>query len=177
MLEKNRSADCGAGVKSLSMISRRVYQHVKDHNWFAVAIDVVVVVVGVFIGLQVSNWNAERRAEQAARTYIERMREDIAFSVRSTQSTLEYYQTVKIHALAALEGFEKPQEELGEQFLIDAFLAGPSTAPPSAQPLTRSYRQGIELDTESRGSQADRYLLQGRGSDRAVAANPYTVRR
>lgn len=105
------------------MIPRRIYQHVKDHNWFAVGIDFVIVVVGVFIGMQVSNWNAERREEQAARTYIERMREDIAFSVRGAQSSLEYYQTVKTYALGALEGFEKPQEELGEQFLIDAYLA------------------------------------------------------
>ena len=37
---------------------------------------------------------------------------------------MEYYRAVKTHALAALEGFEKPQGELGEQFLIDAYQAG-----------------------------------------------------
>lgn len=49
------------------MLLRRITQHVKDQNWFAVGIDFVIVVVGVFIGLQVANWNAtlgeERRAE------------------------------------------------------------------------------------------------------------------
>ena len=39
------------------MILRRVAEHVKAQNWFAVAIDFVIVVVGVFIGIQVSNWN------------------------------------------------------------------------------------------------------------------------
>ncbi|MDT8442447.1 MAG: DUF6090 family protein, partial [Desulfuromonadales bacterium] len=46
------------------MILRRVIEHVKDQNWFAVGIDFVIVVVGVFIGIQVANWNeaqAERR--------------------------------------------------------------------------------------------------------------------
>ena len=35
------------------MILRRVTEHVKAQNWFAVAIDFVIVVVGVFIGIQV----------------------------------------------------------------------------------------------------------------------------
>src|SRR5688572_24787508 len=105
------------------MIPRRVYEHVKSHNWFAVAIDVVVVVVGVFIGIEVSNWNAERHEKNAARTYIERIREDIATSAQNLQQAVEYYQTVKAHAVNALDGFEKPLDQLDEQFLIDAYFA------------------------------------------------------
>lgn len=39
------------------MLLRSVSQHVKDQNWFAVWVDFVIVVVGVFIGIQVANWN------------------------------------------------------------------------------------------------------------------------
>jgi len=46
------------------MLLRRVTKHVKDQNWFAVGIDFCIVVIGVFIGLQVANWN-EDRAERA----------------------------------------------------------------------------------------------------------------
>ncbi len=46
------------------MILRRITEHVKAQNWTAVALDFVIVVVGVFIGIQVSNWNAAR-AERA----------------------------------------------------------------------------------------------------------------
>ncbi|WP_412069188.1 hypothetical protein [Rubrivirga sp. IMCC43871] len=46
------------------MILRRLTQHVRDQNWTAVAIDFVIVVVGVFIGTQVANWNAERLDQQ-----------------------------------------------------------------------------------------------------------------
>jgi hypothetical protein len=105
------------------MIPRRIYKHVKSHNWFAVGIDFVIVVVGVFIGMQVSNWNAERRENHAARIYIERMREDVEASARSIENAVKFYRAVKAHALAALEGFEKPQDELGEQFLIDSYQA------------------------------------------------------
>ena len=46
---------------------RRVIEHVKAQNWTAVAIDFVIVVVGVFIGIQGSNWN-DARQEAARRT-------------------------------------------------------------------------------------------------------------
>ena len=42
------------------MILRRVIHHAKKQEWTAIAIDLVIVVVGVFIGIQVSNWNADR---------------------------------------------------------------------------------------------------------------------
>lgn len=32
------------------MIPRRVYEHVKAHNWFAVGVDLAVVVLGLLIG-------------------------------------------------------------------------------------------------------------------------------
>ena len=43
------------------MLLRRITKHVTDQNWFAVFIDFLIVVVGVYIGVQVSNWNADRQ--------------------------------------------------------------------------------------------------------------------
>ncbi|GLQ21690.1 hypothetical protein ACFFUB_09300 [Algimonas porphyrae] len=50
------------------MIFRRIKAHVENENWFAVGIDFFIVVVGVFIGLQVANWNEARilKTEEAA---------------------------------------------------------------------------------------------------------------
>ncbi len=47
------------------MILLRVIQHVKIHEWTAIWINLVIVVVGVFIGIQVANWN-EARGDQHA---------------------------------------------------------------------------------------------------------------
>ena len=46
------------------MILRSVTRHVRDQNWFAVGLDFMIVIVGVFIGIQVANWNDERLEEQ-----------------------------------------------------------------------------------------------------------------
>lgn len=105
------------------MIPRRIYEHVAAHNWFAVAIDFLIVVIGVFVGIQVSNWNAARLERSAAKTYIERIREDLSENQRDLARRNAYYAQVKAHALAALEAFDKPADALGEQFLIDAYQA------------------------------------------------------
>jgi len=49
------------------VLLRRLTKHVKDQNWFAVFLDFIIVVFGVFIGLQVANWNEARgdRADEA----------------------------------------------------------------------------------------------------------------
>ena len=55
------------------MLLRRITEHVKAQNWFAVGIDFVIVVVGVFIGLQVSNWNDARQERNNETKYIQRL--------------------------------------------------------------------------------------------------------
>lgn len=63
------------------MILRRITEHVKDQNWTAVALDFIIVVVGVFIGIQVANWNTARQEHNLERAYLARLSTDIAESV------------------------------------------------------------------------------------------------
>ena len=42
------------------MLLRRVTKHIKDQNWFAVFLDFLIVVFGVYIGVQVGNWNENK---------------------------------------------------------------------------------------------------------------------
>jgi hypothetical protein len=59
------------------MLLRRVIEHVKAQNWTAVALDFVIVVVGVFIGIQVSNWNGVRAERAQEADILFALREDI----------------------------------------------------------------------------------------------------
>jgi len=42
------------------MLLRSITKHVKDQNWFAVALDFFIVVVGILIAFQITNWNEGR---------------------------------------------------------------------------------------------------------------------
>lgn len=48
------------------MILRRIAEGIKNQDWFIVVIEIFVVVIGIYIGLQVDDWNKARqdRAEE-----------------------------------------------------------------------------------------------------------------
>ncbi len=60
------------------MILRRFIDHVKTQNWTAVALDFVIVVFGVFIGIQVSNWNDARAERRSEASIIQRLHTEVA---------------------------------------------------------------------------------------------------
>lgn len=55
------------------MLLRRISQHVKDQNWFAVFVDFVIVVVGVLFAFQVTEWSTDREDRVAEASAIERL--------------------------------------------------------------------------------------------------------
>lgn len=74
------------------MLLRRVTQHIKAQNWFAVFIDFLIVVVGVFIGIQVANWNETRKQEIQEKDYLIRLHEDFKANVIGIQRDNEFHQ-------------------------------------------------------------------------------------
>ncbi|HOP22670.1 MAG TPA: hypothetical protein PK055_10115 [Gammaproteobacteria bacterium] len=59
------------------MLLRRITQHIKNQNWFAVFLDFVIVVAGVFIGIQVANWNELKKEQQLEKQYIQNIISDL----------------------------------------------------------------------------------------------------
>ena len=105
------------------MILRRVVEHVKNQQWTAIGIDLVIVVLGVFIGIQVSNWNIERETNQKAAVFSERLRADLKVEAWAYEYLIQYNRDVLANAdkaLAALSG-ERPLSD--EQFVVSAYRA------------------------------------------------------
>ena len=59
------------------MLLRRITQLIKNQNWFAVFLDFVIVVAGVFIGIQVANWNELKKEQQLEKQYIQNIISDL----------------------------------------------------------------------------------------------------
>lgn len=76
------------------MLLRRVIDHFRKQEWTAIGIDFVIVVLGVFIGIQVANWN-EARAERArADGYLERIHNDLQADLTNYQDRLAFWRLV-----------------------------------------------------------------------------------
>ncbi len=80
------------------MILRRITEHVKAQNWFAVGLDFLIVVVGVFVGLQVSNWNAERGERFREQVFLA----SLAADVRSDIAEIDEILRVSTHRMSAM---------------------------------------------------------------------------
>ena len=68
------------------MILRRIIAHMRDQHWTAIAIDFVIVVVGVFVGIQASNYNAERAERRLEAEYTQRIVADLDLILNSRGS-------------------------------------------------------------------------------------------
>ena len=82
------------------MILRRITQHVKAQNWFAVGIDFFIVVVGVFIGIQVANWNSNNANRQEERLILERLHDQLSYA-ETRRNAVENYGFLDLTALSS----------------------------------------------------------------------------
>lgn len=59
-----------------NVILRRLADAIKKQDWFLVLLEVMIVVVGIFIGLQVDDWNQQRLDRVNESIYLEELLED-----------------------------------------------------------------------------------------------------
>ncbi|MEO1642027.1 MAG: DUF6090 family protein [Pseudomonadota bacterium] len=71
------------------MIFRRIKAHIEKENWFAVGIDFFIVVIGVFIGIQVANWNETRANSAKEKIILAAILDDIEDDLQNLNSAFE----------------------------------------------------------------------------------------
>src|SRR4051812_37196783 len=126
------------------MAIRRFREHVAKHNWFAVGIDVAVVVLGVFLGLQANNWNENRVNRQRGEQYRQRLIDDLRDNEEDFRQRVAYYRQIHDLGYAALQDMRGPNSLDPVGFLLEAFKA--------ANILPRSTRRATYQEIVSAGT-------------------------
>jgi hypothetical protein len=97
------------------MLFRRISEHLNQQNWFAVAIDFVVVVLGIFIGMQVTDWNQMRLDRVSERRFLEALHSDLVVTANNINETKQNQDTIhsSLHKLATVgnDGLENYSPE------------------------------------------------------------------
>jgi hypothetical protein len=88
------------------MLLRRLTENLKKQNWSAAGLELFILTLGVFLGLQAENWNQERIERAAARQYMERLSEDFT-SIRDRASRSVDVLIRQIEALSVLSELTK----------------------------------------------------------------------
>lgn len=105
------------------MILRRFGASMRKQDWTAILIELVVVVVGVFIGLQASNWNEDRQADTKAAVYTTHLTEDLREEAWDYQLMIEYNQQVRANAERAAGALTGAVPLDDEALLVAAYRA------------------------------------------------------
>ncbi len=132
------------------MILRRITQHVREQNWTAIGIDFVIVVIGVFVGIQVSNWNQQRQARGQERELLARLRVEIDQNIANAQEKRRFFDTVYASAerTYGFLGHQAPCAGDCWKRVVDAFYASQwRDLRPTREAFDELERLGLPRDT------------------------------
>jgi len=119
------------------MLLRRLLSHVRGENWFAVVLDLFVVVVGLFLGLQIDNWWQAHKDAKLESTYLVEIREDFELNKSQLQISTAALEKLIRDMIALLE-----QSALAEPGMTAAelnALFSSIQSMPTFIPISRAY--------------------------------------
>ena len=107
------------------MILRRVIDHFKKQEWTAIALDFLIVVIGVFVGMQVTNWNEARVARKNERAFVVMVRDTMATNADDIRSYIDLLDSDLKYGSRAADALEKKEPCADDCWprIIDLFLA------------------------------------------------------
>lgn len=104
------------------MILRRVVEHMKAQHWTAVAIELVIVVLGVFIGIRASNWNQARVDARLGQSYVRRLIHDLGQDRVAITARVDYY-TAILHSIQVTDELLRTADADPRALVINAYRA------------------------------------------------------
>lgn len=110
------------------MILRRLSIALRKQDWVTILVETLIVVFGVFIALQVNNWNAARQQSALGGAYLSRMTDDLSamelyLEEKLSEAKARYDLTLGL--LQAASAQDGPDDDLiiaTEAFFTDAWV-------------------------------------------------------
>jgi len=106
-----------------AMILRQLSANLKSQNWTAIAIEFCIVVIGVFVGVQASNWNQERLERRETAHLLKRIEPEIDQIIDFAAHTRDYYATSRRFAETAFAAWNGDRTVSDSDFVIAAYQA------------------------------------------------------
>lgn len=105
------------------MILERLGSRLRQQDWIAVAIELAIVILGVFIAMQVSNWNENRIARAGTRQLLEQLKPELAAIAEFGDNARDYYAVTHANAQTAFKGWAGDPAISDDQFIVAAYQA------------------------------------------------------
>ena len=109
------------------MIYKRMAANLRAQNWLAIGIELGIVIVGVFIGTQVSNWNAQRLEKRETQRMLAQLKPNLQTLTDYFSTARTYYGTTRRYATTALAGWRGDGSVSDRNFVVAAYQASQIT--------------------------------------------------
>ncbi len=97
------------------MLRRRITEHIKAQNWTAIGLDFFIVVAGILIAFQITNWNEARDARSLEREYMTLLTRDLKAIDDTLTAQIVHEEAIASaakHALALINDRTNPHDPL-----------------------------------------------------------------
>jgi hypothetical protein len=92
-------------------------KEVKNYLLYALG-EIMLVVIGILIALQINNWNAEAKNQGYAESYLKGIKQDLAFDVTELDRAIRYNE-YRIKSIDSIGFLVATREELSKAELLD----------------------------------------------------------
>lgn len=138
------------------MFNRHLIERIRTGNWGSFLAEIVIVMVGVFLGLQVDTWNDARKASIEERYYIERLLNELDESItrldrsiadghRIVSATRRAQQAIRANSV----DIEKPEKFISD-FLSITWMIEVDIVDGAIEELRTTGRLGVIGNTQIR---------------------------
>lgn len=103
------------------MVLRRLTASLKEQHWMTIAIELVIVIIGVFVGTQVSNWNANRLERAQTQRMLTQLSPQLSDFNGYMSAAQTYFSVTRSYADVALNGWHNDPRVSNREFVIAAY--------------------------------------------------------
>ncbi len=119
------------------MIINRIRTEARDQNWVSAIVDLLIVVIGLFTGLQVDSWWEDYQQSRQERVYLQELQEDFISNKDLLVGTIEYDEEVLNDMISLSEQALTDTPSLSNEELDAQFSSLQSM--PTISPISRAY--------------------------------------
>jgi hypothetical protein len=109
------------------MMFKRLAANLHSQNWSAVAVEFVMVVLGVFLGVAAANWNEERLERREIARLLRQVDAELTTFLSYIDGVGDYYRSAGGYADRANAGWDGNPEVSDNDFVIAAYQASQVT--------------------------------------------------
>jgi hypothetical protein len=109
------------------MFVRRLTADLKEQKWTTIGIELIIVIIGVFVGTLVANSNQERVERHETQQMLRDLKPELIRDIQGFAALREYYQVTRHYGDIAFAGWAGDPRVTDRDFVIAAYQASQTT--------------------------------------------------